>query len=187
MNLPRVSFGRLLPLFALLFAAVSVSAQQPPQLLQELQKLDQFRHAQQVGFSQQRVVDHELGLGALQKISGLWQFKSSVRLSGELTRYTWQILDGFTSEEVMRTLLQRVEQEGAQQMFSCDGRACGSGSIWANRVFGQRVLYGRAEFQRYRVYRQQEGESELRLLVYAAARTAQRQYLHVELLAVDPQ
>lgn len=181
-----VSLWRVLALLALLSAAAA-AAQQPPALLQELQALDEFPHAQQVGFSRQRVVDHELGLGALQKISGLWQFKSSVRLSGELTRYTWQIIDGFTSEEVMRTLLQRVEQEGAQQLFSCDGRACGSGSIWANRVFGQRVLYGLAEFQHYRVYRHAEAGEDLRLVVYTAARTAQRQYLHVELLAVDPQ
>jgi len=68
-------------------------------------------------------------------------------------------------------------------LFSCDGRACGQGVQWANRVFHQRELYGREDLQRYRVY-SLEGDSSYRLVVYGAERTLDRQYLHVDLLRI---
>jgi hypothetical protein len=55
---------------------------------------------------------------------------------------------------------------------------------WANRVFRQRVLYGREDLQRYRVYALEEAGAQYRLVVYSAARTADRQYLHVDLLLI---
>ena len=73
-------------------------------------------------------------------------------------------------------------EEGASELFTCNGRACGHGSQWANRIFGQRVLYGREDMQRYRVYAL-EREVSYRMVVYSSSRTADRQYLHVELLA----
>ena len=165
---------------SLLFApGPGLRAQTGQGLAALLQALDNYPHASRLETSVTSVIDHEVGLGALQKISGAWRFKDSERLSGELTRYTWQIIDGFTSIEVMEELLARVEDAGAEQVFSCDGRACGHGSQWANRVFRQRVLYGRDGLQRYRVYGLGENT---RLLIYASARTSDRQYLHAELL-----
>jgi hypothetical protein len=70
-------------------------------------------------------------------------------------------------------------------LFSCDGRACGRAVQWANRVFGQRVLFGREDLQRYAVFAL-PGENAGRLLVYSAERTADRQYLHVEWLQIAP-
>jgi hypothetical protein len=112
----------------------------------------------------------------------VWQFKASERQSGVLTRYTWQIVDGFTSREVLEELAGRVEaREGVQLLFQCEGRACGHGSQWANRVFGQRILYGREDLQQYRIYTM-TAAADYRLVMFSAARTADRQYLHVELL-----
>ena len=161
-----------------------LAAQDSPVLL--LQQLDEFPHARQVSYSQEQVLDYELGLGAMQKVRGVWQFKDSERLSGTLTRYTWQIVDGFTSLEVMQELESELQQrEGLQTLFQCQGRACGSGAQWANRVFHQRILYGRDDMQHYAVYQLDEG-TEYRLVAFSAARTADRQYLHVELLEVIP-
>lgn len=167
-------------LFMLFAPAPGLRAQTGQDLGALLQALDNYPHASRIETSVTNVIDHEVGLGALQKIAGAWRFKNSERLSGELTRYTWQIVDGFTSIEVMEELVARVEETGAELFFSCDGRACGHGSQWANRVFRQRVLYGREDLQRYRVYG--FGENT-RLLIYASARTSDRQYLHAELLA----
>jgi hypothetical protein len=153
----------------------------PGQLLRDL---DEFPHAQRVAQSESRVLDHEIGLGAMRKIRGVWQYKHSERATGLLTRYTWQIVDGFTSQEVLQGLVARVEAiEGSELLFQCEGRACGSGAQWANRAFRQRVLYGREDLQRYRVYSMAGGEG-YRMAIYGAARTADRQYLHVELLAI---
>ena len=161
-------------------AAVVVRAGTPLALLQEL---DAYPHARSIDFSQREVLDYEIGLGAMQKVGGAWRFKQSARFSGTLTSYTWQIVDGFTSLEVMDELVDRVAAlAGSELVFSCASRACGQSVQWANRVFHQRLLYGREELQHYEVYRLSSPAAML--LVYAAARTADRQYLHAELLSL---
>ena len=78
--------------------------------------------------------------------------------------------------------LEKVEgDDSATLLFSCQGRACGHGAQWANRVFRERVLYGREDLQRYAVY-ELEGSPKYRLITYGAARTEDRQYLRVDLL-----
>ena len=140
------------------------------------------------------VRNHEVGLGALQKSDGRWRFKHSERITGQLSRATWQVLDGYTSAELVEDLDNQLKDASdVRLLFECDGRACGSGSQWASRVFGERILYGRAEAQRYRVYALNESSStdegvqgpRTRLLVYAAMRTADRQYVHIELLGEE--
>jgi hypothetical protein len=169
--------------------AKTLAADEPRQLLLTL---DDYPHARQVAFAEESVIDHEVGLGAMKKVRGVWQFKHSERLTGVLTSYTWQIVDGFSSQEVMRELADRVQaRTGTTLLFQCEGRACGPGAQWANRVFGQRILYGREDLQEYRVYAiadaemAAEGEGAHRLVLYSAARTAERQYLHVELLTTE--
>jgi len=147
-----------------------------------LERLDAYPYTKQIAFSKREVFDREIGLGAIQKVRGEWRFKHSERLSGTLVSYTWQIIDGFGSAQVMEDLLDALTmEEGASLLFTCQGRACGQGVQWANRVFHEQVLYGREDLQRYRVYAI-EGEQSHRLIAYSAKRTEDRQYLHVELL-----
>lgn len=154
--------------------------------LELLQQLNEFPHSQLIDLEQEDVLDYEVGLGAIQKLGGAWRFKASERLNGKLSSYTWQIIDGFTSIEVMEELANAAQQlEGAQLLFACEGRACGRGVQWANRVFGQPLLYGREGLQRYRVY-SLGGDPRSLLIMFAASRTADRQYLHAELLEVSP-
>jgi hypothetical protein len=146
-----------------------------------LEALREFPHARQVAFTDSRRLDYEVGLGAIRKERGAWVFKESERLSGRLRAYTWQIVDGFSSVEVYRTLQEQIAAvPDAELLFACDGRDCGPGVQWANRVFHQRILYGRDDQQHYVVYRLGEGA---RLLLYSAARTTERQYLHAALLS----
>jgi hypothetical protein len=166
----------------LLQASALAMAQVTPE--EWLQQLNDYPHARQIAASEEQVIDYEIGLGAIQKVRGTWRFRDSERLSGNLLSYTWQIVDGFTSREVMEKLLASVEEkEHAKILFSCDGRACGHGAQWANRVFNQRMLYGMDDLQRYRVYSLQSG-SMYRLIVYSSSRTADRQYLQVNLLKI---
>jgi len=160
-------------------ATVSAAASAPEVLLRQL---DESPHLRQIAFSSEEVLDHEVGLGAVQKVRGEWRFKHSERLSGTLISYTWQVGNGFRSAEVMGQLLESLAKiEGASELFGCDGRACGRAVQWANGVFNERVLYGREDFQRYSVFAF-TGEQQARLIAYSAERTADRQYLHVELL-----
>ena len=182
--LKRMRLTTLLMLPLVLLVAAMLHAEEAT-VLQGLRDIQASAHVSLVDQSIGEVRDHEVGLGSIRKVSGAWRFKDSERLSGELTRYTWQIIDGFTSQEVMEELEDYLKEQAATTLdFSCDGRACGPSTQWANRVFGQRVLYGRVDLQRYRVYSLEAEGVVYRLLVFAAARSADRQYLHVELLRV---
>jgi len=180
-NVNKAGTGLLLAVLLVL----KVTASQADAPLQLLQELAAYPHAQTLDFVEQDILDYEVGLGAMQKVGGAWKFKHSERHDGKLTRYTWQIVDGFTSLEVMDELVGRVEQlELAELLFSCEGRACGKGVQWANRVFRQPLLYGRDDLQHYRVYSIGEDPGNL-LIIFASARSADRQYLHTELLELD--
>lgn len=150
-----------------------------------LQTLEAFPHAESMERRELQVVDHQVGLGALQKIHGDWEFRDSERLSGHLTRETFRIIDGFAAAQVLASLEEQLVAQGSQLLFRCEGRACGHAAQWANRVFGQRVLYGRADEQRYRVYTLQRDGREWRVVLYAGARTSDRQYVHVDVLALE--
>ncbi len=162
--------------------STAVSAQQAD-AVGLLTELDEFPHTTQVSHVEDEVVDYEIGLGAMRKQLGSWRFKHSHRMDGERLRYTWQVIDGFSSGEVAQALFSKLDTlPESSLLFGCEGRACGNGAQWASRVFGERILYGRAESQLYRVYRIGDQTQGSYLLVYAAARTADRQYLHAELV-----
>jgi hypothetical protein len=151
-----------------------------------IEKLDNYPHAVPVSHSSTEVRDHEIGLGAIQKVRGVWRFKDSERQTGTLHRHTWQIVDGFSSLEVYEELVSQLDSgENSELLFSCEGRSCGQSVQWANRVFAQRMLYGREEMQRYRVYRWKEAV-EYRVILYSSARTADRQHLHMEVIQLAP-
>ena len=126
-------------------------------------------------------------LGAMKKLRGVWQPKASERLDGTLHRYTWQVLEQYASIELMEEV--QAEMTAALSLtvlFDCEARACGSSAQWANRIFNERVLYGTEAAQRYRVFAGEDNGERYRLLLYAPVRTAQRQYLHAELLQLTP-
>lgn len=169
-------------MFALfLLQGVSAQGASPETLLQQF---DAYPHAVRIGYDVTPVVDHEIGLGDMRKVRGVWGFKSSERQSGELTRYTWQITDGFTANEVLAEMESALDQDTL--LFSCDGRSCGKGAQWANRVFGERLLYGRDDAQRYRAYGVDDGPEAYRLVLFSSSRTSERQYLRAELLKIAP-
>ncbi|NND67475.1 MAG: DUF4892 domain-containing protein [Halioglobus sp.] len=159
-------------------------AQEPDGAIRDLLvAADSSPHTEQIATSSADVVDHEIGLGAMRKVRGFWQFKDSARHDGRLTRYTWQVKDGFASAEVLNDLQANLlALQGASLLFHCDGRACGHANQWANRVFGQRLLYGKSDEQRYRVIAVENATGSARVLLYSSARTADRQYLHADYL-----
>ena len=173
-----------LALCLVMFWTLPGFAQLPPELVE---KLNHYPHATTVSQSEREVKDHEIGLGAMRKSRGVWKFKDSERQSGILHRQTWQIIDGFTSLEVFLELVAQLEGIASSELlFACEGRSCGQGVQWANRVFMERILYGREEMQRYRVYSLSDPEP-YRIILYSSARSADRQYLHMETLRLGGQ
>lgn len=170
-------------LCVLVMLSAAAIAQTPDVLIQQLEA---YPHAVVVESTRSNVRDHDVGLGALQKRGGVWKFKTSKRISGILSRHTWQIIDGFGSDEVLADLVSELQTiTSARELFSCDGRSCGKSVQWANRIFVEKLLYGREELQRYRVYAMGDAD-QYYIQLYSAFRSADRQYLHVEILEADP-
>ncbi len=167
---------------AIVVKTVAEKSASPEELLK---RFDAYPHAEMIDSSNTQVIDYEIGLGAIQKSQGAWRLKHSERVTGQLQTYTWQIIDGFTSREVAEELSGIIEGDPANVLlFSCESRACGPGVQWANRVFKQRLLYGQESLQQYRAYSLTQSV-EYRLVIYNSARTADRQYLHVELVRLE--
>ncbi|WOJ98658.1 DUF4892 domain-containing protein [Congregibacter brevis] len=150
--------------------------------------LSDYPHLEEIDAqSGERVRDYLVPLGAIEKIRGVWSPRRSDRVTGDRASYTWRVLDGYTSSEMVQELDERVaSQEGVTQTFSCEARACGSSVQWANRIFQQRLLYGTEVSQRYRVYTLEQSGDSYRMLVYGSARSSDRQYLHVETIKLSP-
>ncbi len=121
-------------------------------------------------------------LGAMKKIGGIWRAESSEIISGKRRRLTWQV----EGEPVLALFndLALTMGESATLRWHCEGRACGNGAEWANKVYQERLLYGRDEFMAYRAF---QLESGMWVTLFSAARTADRQYLHVDIIEPIPE
>jgi len=120
-------------------------------------------------------------LGAMKKTAGIWRLESSEAITGSRRRLTWQV-EGEPVLELFNALAETIGESAALQ-WQCDGRACGNAAEWANKVYQERLLYGRDEFMAYRAFRLDDG---VWLTLFSAARTADRQYLHVDIVKPLP-
>lgn len=179
--------AHLLPILLLscLIAAAQAGAQTPdrsPQVI--LEALGEFPYVEIEDVERDvNVRAHLVALGAMQKESGVWQPRASERADGSLSRYTWRVVDLYTSVQLMNDLIAELSEAlSLEALYNCEARACGSSAQWANRIFKQRVLYGREAEQRYQVFAVDVEGMSYRIMLYATARTADRQYLHCEIL-----
>ena len=181
-NFSKLVFFVLMAMSAASGASSADSVSEAEAVLEGLQA---DPHLRQISLVEKTVVAHEVGLGAMRKVSGKWRFKDSERLSGTLRSYTWQVVDGFTSAQVLQKLSQSITNaQPASLLFACQGRACGQGAQWANRVFRERLLYGREALQSYAVFTFNNG-TQYRLMAYSGSRSEDRQYLRVDLLRIS--
>ncbi|EED35276.1 conserved hypothetical protein [Luminiphilus syltensis NOR5-1B] len=142
--------------------------------------IDQHWSAERYKTRRETVRGFQLPLGKIKKINGSWRLSAFEPLSGALQRITWQI-DGIPVVEVAESVAGPLA-ESSQLMFSCESRACGNASEWASRVYQERLLYGRDEYQRYFAFRTEGG---VWITLFSAARTADRQYLHIDVVTPD--
>ena len=121
-----------------------------------------------------------IALGKMKKISGTWQPEVFEPVTGELLRETWQVTD----VSVVGLFDETVEMLStfAELRYFCASRECGNASEWASRVYQQRLLYGRDEFLRFAAFQTPQGRW---VTVFSAARSADRQYLHID--SINPE
>ena len=94
-------------------------------------------------------VNYRVVLGSLQSTRGQVAPEASERVRGNLTRILYEVAGGFTGQDVYDFFIDQMRSRGYRELFTCDGRACGSSEYWANDIFGNRILYGPARNQYY--------------------------------------
>lgn len=188
------SFHRIIIGFLLIFPLSSKApqAEEAPQAgegpLQLFEWLERSPFAERVNHTDKQVRARVIGLDRINKVRGSWNPAVQERVTGRLVSSTWQIRDGASSAVIYEEAVEVIEERNdARLLFSCSARGCGPSVQWANMVFEQRILYGTESSQRYSVYALGEKEdSTHRVLVYASARSSDRQYLHTEIVVLAP-
>lgn len=127
-----------------------------------------------------KTVGFPVPLGAMNKVRGIWQLERSENVSGQMIRTTWRV-DQSPVTDLFDSLKQELSGVGDLQ-FTCSDRACGNAAEWASRVYGERLLYGRDEYLRYAAFRLPDGAW---LTLFSAARTTDRQYLHLDIVVPE--
>jgi len=161
------------PFFILLLSALlsgAVAAAELPEFLQP------FPLSREIQNRDIEVQEYRLMLGSVIKINRLIRSGSELRLSGKLTRITWQLPVGHSPEDGFRNFRGQLQDAGTELLFECSGRQCGASSIWANDLFDTTRLYGIDESQFYLAAR--KGTNYL--VVYTVRRGNGRVFLHLD-------
>ncbi|MCB4794367.1 DUF4892 domain-containing protein [Pseudomonas sp. NP21570] len=150
----------------------------------DLERLPRFAQAQIVDYRKTQVQERVYPQDSIRRISGNLRMASQVVVSGELTAITYQLPATHTGIEAFTEARGTLLQQGAELLFWCEGRECGSSSLWANAIFDKSMLYGPEAQQAYLLARMPSGEGEL-IALYGITRGNGRPYLHVEQLLSD--
>ncbi|MBT3438226.1 MAG: DUF4892 domain-containing protein [Oceanospirillaceae bacterium] len=121
-----------------------------------------------------------LPVSSIRKVNGVIAAEHNLYLTGELSAYTWQVVPGMGPERAHLTSLSQLQDAGAEVLFDCHGRACGSSNQWANQVFHESGLYGLDEQQRYTALKQQVPQGVDYYALYTTQRGNRKVYLHFE-------
>ena len=149
---------------------------------QDLEVLPRFARAEIIEFSQNSGQERVLPTGPLSRISGKLRIEPQVRAEGQLTALTYALPAGHTALDVFNAARNQVQASGAELLYWCQGRDCGSSSLWANSVFANAQLYGSDDQQAYALLRLAAPQQDSLLVLYAITRGNRRAYLHVEQL-----
>ncbi len=149
---------------------------------QDLPALPRFEHAQIVTYTTAADAERVYPQSSIRRISNQLRIEQPVAVAGQLTALTYQLPDGHSSNEAFTAARKALLVQGAEPLFWCEGRDCGSSSLWANAVFGNAQLYGPDDQQAYLLVRLAEPDQNSLIALYGITRGNRRAYLHVEQL-----
>lgn len=147
----------------------------------DLEELTRFPQAQIVGFKQEGDVDRLYPLDSVRRISGKLRMSAQVNATGDLVAITYELPDHHSGIEAFDQARGQLVEQGAHLLYWCQGRACGSSSLWANQIFQRSMLYGPEAQQAFLLARMHD-EAETLVALYGITRGNGRPYLHVEKL-----
>ncbi|MDG9784119.1 DUF4892 domain-containing protein [Metapseudomonas otitidis] len=172
---------RFLPLCLGLALAAPLQAADLPES-HDLAALPRFPHAEIVDFKEAPDQERFYPQGSIRRISNQLRMEQRVDVQGRQTSVTYRLPSGHSSAEAFDRARVDLMEKGAIPLYWCQGRDCGSSSLWANTVFGNARLYGPDDQQAYLLVRLAEPSQDSLLAVYAITRGNRRAYLHAEQL-----
>ena len=147
---------------------------------QDLEVLPRLARSVIVDYRDTPAAERRYPQDSLRRISGQLVARE-VLVEGRLRALTYQLPEELGPREALQIARQHLQAQGAQLLFWCEGRDCGSSSLWANQIFGSAKLYGPEEQQSYLLLRL-AGPQDSLLALYGIVRGNRRAYLHVEQL-----
>lgn len=147
---------------------------------QDLEVLPRLARSVIVDYRDTPAAERRYPQDSLRRISGQLVARE-VLVEGRLRALTYQLPEEHGPREALQITRQHLQAQGAQLLFWCEGRDCGSSSLWANQIFGSAKLYGPEEQQSYLLLRL-AGPQDSLLALYGIVRGNRRAYLHVEQL-----
>ena len=134
--------------------------------------------------ARERVLDnteHTVVIGNIRRINNQLRAERDVQAVGELIRTSWRIPAGHGAREAMYHAADQLQARAHTTLFFCEGRECGSSSLWANQVLDFSRLYGPEDNQLYLALRLDD-EPQRFVSLYAITRGNQQVYLHMDQL-----
>ncbi len=151
----------------------------------DLDYLPRFARAQIVDYRLEANVERFYPQGALRRIAGRLRVDAEQAVTGQLSLRTYELPSGHSSSEAFTQARRTLLAQGAQALHWCEGRECGSSSLWANTVFGNARLYGPDDGQAYLLLQLAAPQDNTLLALYGITRGNRRAYLHVETLTSE--
>ncbi len=172
-RLPRVLSVGVLVLLTRAAGAADVTGSE------DFVELPRYPQAEIVAFKSQPVHERIYPLDSIRRISGRLRMSAQISAAGALTAITYRLPDSHTGIEAFEGARNHLLEQGAELLFWCEARDCGSSSLWANEVFQRSTLYGPDARQAYLLARL-PGDTDRLMALYGITRGNGRPYLHVE-------
>lgn len=160
-----------------LFASVASAAELSS--VANIDVMSDYPHAKVVSTREQSTLERTYPLDAIRRISGRLRTSNPIIATGQMSAVTYQLPETHTGIEAFDTARNQLSETGAELLFWCEGRECGSSSLWANDIFQRASLYGPEAQQAYLLARLAD-DAETLVALYGITRGNGRPYLHVE-------
>lgn len=146
----------------------------------DLEALPRFAETRVVDHNQQESAERIYPRSSIQRISSRLRYSNEVVVEGAYQSVTYELPATHDAVDIFNGAREILQGQGAELLFWCEGRECGSSSLWANAIFSRSALYGLDDRQAYALFRLAEPNHESLLALYAVTRGNRRGYLHVE-------
>ncbi len=146
---------------------------------------DRFAYSEIIESEFEEDTNYRVVLGSLQRTRGVVSAEDSRLVRGDLTKIVYEVSQEFNGQDVYEFFREQMGEKGYTELFSCEGRGCGSSNYWANDIFRNRILYGPERNQFYLVMRANLGlEEDPYIAAYIITRGNRRIYAYLEIIEV---